>query len=52
MTGAEIIKLIQEKGLEDYKFAVQYRDEGGDYAGKEMIEGVLEVYEEDKIVIL
>ena len=52
MTGKELIELIKEKDLEDYEFAVQYRDAGGDYSGKEMIEGFLEIYEEDKVVIL
>lgn len=52
MTGKDIIKLIQEKGLEDYEIAVQYRDEGGDYSGKEMIEGFLEILNEDKIAVL
>lgn len=53
MTGRELIELIKEKSLEDYEFAVQFRDAGGCYEGSEMIdETTLEIIEEDKMVIM
>lgn len=51
MTGKEIIKLIKEKDLEDYNFAVQFRDEGGNYDGEETIKEVY-IDEETKTVIV
>ena len=38
MTGADLIKWIQDNNAEGKECIVQYRDSGGDYNGGEMLE--------------